>query len=62
MYRFEIYEDRRGEFRFRYRAPNGEIMFISEGYTQKESAAAAVEAIKRTASECGNGRSDYATA
>ncbi|MDO1580667.1 YegP family protein [Rhizobium oryzicola] len=50
MYRFEIYEDRRGEFRFRYRAPNGEIMFISEGYTQKESAVAAVEAIKRTAS------------
>ena len=37
-YRFEIYKDKAGEFRFRFRAPNGEKMFASEGYANKASA------------------------
>jgi hypothetical protein len=36
-YKFEIYKDKAGEFRFRFKAPNGEIMFGSEGYKAKAS-------------------------
>jgi uncharacterized protein YegP (UPF0339 family) len=28
---FEVYKDRKGEFRFRFMAPNGERVFASEG-------------------------------
>ena len=37
-YKFELYTDKAGETRFRFKAPNGEIMFGSEGYKQKKSA------------------------
>jgi uncharacterized protein YegP (UPF0339 family) len=46
-YRFEIYEDKAGETRFRFKAPNGEIMLGSEGYKQKASAVSAIESIKK---------------
>ena len=49
MYKFEIYKDKSEEFRFRFRASNGEVMFISEGYKAKASAVAAVESIKKNA-------------
>ena len=43
-YTFEIYKDKAGEFRVRFKAPNGEKMFASEGYASK---AAATNAVKR---------------
>ena len=46
-YKFEVYKDKRGEFRFRFKAPNGEIMFSGEGYKQKKSAINAIESIKK---------------
>ncbi|MFJ6324895.1 MULTISPECIES: YegP family protein [unclassified Rhizobium] len=46
MYKFEVYKDKAGEFRFRFRASNGEIMFGSEGYKAKASALHAIESIK----------------
>ncbi len=46
-YKFEIYKDGKGEFRFRFRASNGEIMFSGEGYKQKASAVKAIESIKK---------------
>lgn len=48
-YKFEIYKDKAGEFRFRFKAPNGENMFGSEGYTSKASAVGAIESIKKHA-------------
>jgi hypothetical protein len=48
-YRFEIYKDKAGEFRFRFKAPNGETMCSSEGYAQKSSAKSAIESIKKHA-------------
>jgi len=33
--KFEVYKDAAGEFRFRLKAPNGEIIAVSEGYTTK---------------------------
>ena len=44
-YKFEIYKDKAGEFRFRFRAPNGEKMFASEGYASKESAKSTIKSI-----------------
>jgi uncharacterized protein YegP (UPF0339 family) len=49
MYKFEVYKDKAGEFRFRFKAPNGEIMFGSEGYKAKASAKSAIESIKKNA-------------
>lgn len=46
-HKFEVYKDKRGEFRFRFKAPNGENMFASEGYKQKSSAMNAIESIKK---------------
>ncbi len=42
MYKFEVYKDKAGEFRFRFKAPNGESMFGSEGYKAKASALSAI--------------------
>ena len=44
--KFEIYKDKAGEFRFRLKSRNGEIVLASEGYKAKASAkngAASVE-------------------
>ncbi len=49
MYKFEVYKDKAQQFRFRFRAPNGEIMFSSEAYTAKASAIHAIESIKNNA-------------
>ena len=46
-YKFEIHKDKKGEFRFRFKAPNGETMFSGEGYKQKQSAISAIESIKK---------------
>ncbi|WP_244521375.1 YegP family protein [Bauldia litoralis] len=45
-YRFEIYKDKSGEYRFRFKASNGETMFGSEGYRAKASAMRAIQSIK----------------
>ena len=50
MSKFEVYKDKKGETRFRYRASNGEIVFSSEGYKAKASATKAIESIKKNAS------------
>lgn len=47
MSKFELYKDKKGETRFRYRAKNGEIMFGSEGYKAKASAVKAIESLKK---------------
>ena len=47
--KFEVYTDRAGEYRFRLKAPNGEIIAVSEGYTTKQSALNGVESVKKNA-------------
>ena len=44
-YKFEIYKDKAGEFRVRFRAGNGEVMFSTEGYAAKASAKNAIASI-----------------
>ena len=47
--KFEIYQDKAGEYRFRIRATNGNILASSEGYKAKASAKSAIERIKSDA-------------
>lgn len=46
---FELYTDKAGEFRFRLKAANGEIILASEGYTAKASALNGIESVKKNA-------------
>ena len=49
--KFEIYKDKRGEFRFRLKASNGQNILASEGYKTKASCKKGIESIKRTAAK-----------
>ena len=43
---FEIYKDKAGEFRVRFKY-NSEVMFATEGYASKASAQNAIDSIKK---------------
>ena len=45
-HKFEIYNDKAGEFRVRFKY-NNEIIFSTEGYTSKSSAKNAIDSIKK---------------
>lgn len=48
--KFEVYKDKKGEFRWKLRSGNGQEFACSgEGYTSKESAKAGIEAVKKEA-------------
>ena len=47
--KFEVYEDKGGEFRFRLKARNGEIIGTSEGYTAKAGCLNGIESVKKNA-------------
>lgn len=49
--KFEMYEDKGGEFRFRLKARNGEIIATSEGYKTKASCENGIESVKKNAPE-----------
>ena len=45
-HKFEIYKDKAGEFRVRFKY-NSETMFSTEGYASKSSAKDAIESMKK---------------
>ncbi|MEO6473459.1 MAG: DUF1508 domain-containing protein [Aeromicrobium sp.] len=47
--KFEIYEDKAREFRFRLKAGNGEIVAVGEGYSTKSGAFDGADAVQRAA-------------
>lgn len=47
--KFEVYLDKAGEFRFRLKARNGEIIATSEGYKAKASCLNGIESVKKNA-------------
>ena len=49
--KFEMYEDKGGEFRFRLKARNGEIIATSEGYKTKASCENGIESVRKNAPE-----------
>ena len=49
MGKFEIYTDNAGEYRFRLKADNGEIIAVSEGYASKQGCENGIDAVRRYA-------------
>lgn len=47
--KFEIYQDKKGEYRFRLKAGNGEIIATGEGYKQKAGCIKGIESVKQNA-------------
>ncbi|MBO6302078.1 MAG: YegP family protein [Ruminiclostridium sp.] len=45
--KFEIYSDKAGEFRFRLKARNGQIIAVSDGYTSKANCKNGIESVKK---------------
>ena len=49
--KFEVYTDKAGEFRFRLKARNGQIVAVGEGYKKKASCLNGIESVKKNAPE-----------
>ena len=47
--KFEVYLDKAGEYRFRLKAKNGEIIATSEGYKAKASCLNGIDSVKKNA-------------
>ena len=47
--KFEVYLDKAGEFRFRLKATNGQIIAVGEGYKAKASCFNGIDSVKRNA-------------
>ena len=47
--KFEVYTDKKGEFRFRLKAKNGQIIAVSEGYSKKPSCLNGIESVRKNA-------------
>ncbi len=47
--KFELYVDKAGEFRFRLKARNGQVIAVSEGYKAIASCRNGIESVKKNA-------------
>ena len=47
--KFEMYQDKAGEYRFRLKAKNGEVIATSEGYTSKAGCENGIASVKKNA-------------
>ena len=52
MAKFEVYQSgKKGEFRFRLKADNGQTILSSEGYSSKASCLNGIESVKKNAAD-----------
>ena len=49
--KFEVYQDKAGEYRYRLKATNGQIIAVSESYKAKTSAMNCIQSVKKNAAE-----------
>ncbi len=49
--KFEMYVDKAGQYRFRLKATNGQIIATSEGYVAKVSCENGIDSVKKNAAE-----------
>lgn len=49
--KFEVYTDKSGEFRFRLKATNGQIIATGEGYKSKSGCMNGIESVKKNAAD-----------
>ena len=47
--KFEVYADKKGEYRFRLKAKNGQTIAVSEGYVKKASCLNGIESVRKNA-------------
>ena len=47
--KFELYQDRAGDYRFRLKARNGEIIAVSENYSGRAGCLNGIESVKKNA-------------
>jgi uncharacterized protein YegP (UPF0339 family) len=47
--KFEVYKDKAGEYRFRLKASNGEVIATGEGYSSKSSCMNGIQSVKKNA-------------
>ena len=49
--KFELYEDKSGQFRFRLKSRNGKVIGISDGYRTRAGALSGIESVKVNATD-----------
>ncbi len=49
--KFEVYKDKAGEFRYRLKATNGQIIAVSESYKALSSCLNGIESVRKNAAE-----------
>jgi uncharacterized protein YegP (UPF0339 family) len=49
MAKFEIYQDKKGQFRWRLLANNNQVIATGEGYTSKASCKNGIESVRKNA-------------
>lgn len=49
--KFEVYTDKAGEFRFRLKATNGQIIATGEGYKSKSGCMNGIESVKKNSAD-----------
>ena len=49
--KFELYQDKGGDYRFRLKAGNGEIIATSQGYASKSGALNGIDSVRRNAGD-----------
>ena len=49
--RYDVFKDKSGEWRWRVKAANGEILAQSEAYTRKEDAIRGIEALQNAVND-----------
>ena len=49
--KFEVYLDKAGEYRYRLKATNGQIIAVGESYKSKNSVMNGIESVKKNAAE-----------
>lgn len=47
--RFELYQDKRGEYRFRLTARNGKVIAASQGYSSRAGCENGIESVRKNA-------------
>jgi uncharacterized protein YegP (UPF0339 family) len=49
--KFEVYQDKKGAYRFRLKAANGQIIATGQSYKSKESCLHGIESVKKNAAD-----------
>ena len=49
--KFEVYQDQRGQYRFRLKAANGQVIATGEGYSTKKACLNGIASIRKNAAD-----------